>query len=315
MEEVKKLSVANFNITYGSEYEPMLAHFHDILFPALCSDWKVRNSKNISYFSDIELKQFDSEYVLTGNLIRETFYRVRTVVVDEKLVASPNSIPTAPYSRFIIYLKSHRMVLVKNEGQSPSLKSFQAVLRKVVEHFLREKNRERKKLGLECLPSPLINIVNMPLSADVEKTIMEFEKINSINLRFFPLNNDLDPNPLFELVRAQMDTVDSKTGNLTFNSPKSPGGISSLFEDSIVSGVAEATVRGVKKDGTHVRITDNQLGSELRIPIGGNLSHNDDSRIVAYCSDHDLIPKASPENQDVYEHALCLLETIVNKLR
>ncbi len=66
MDEVKKLSIANFNITYGPENEPMLTYFQDILYPAFCNEQKVRTSKNVSYFSDVELKLISSEYVLTG---------------------------------------------------------------------------------------------------------------------------------------------------------------------------------------------------------------------------------------------------------
>ena len=177
MDEVKKLSIANFNITYGPENEPMLTYFQDILYPAFCNEQKVRTSKNVSYFSDVKLKLISSEYVLTGNLIRETHYRVRTIVVDNELVPSPSSVPTAPYSRFIIYLKSHRMILVKNEGQSPNLKSFQAVLRKVVDRYTREANRERDKAELPLLPNAVINIVNMPLPDSIDETIKEFAKI------------------------------------------------------------------------------------------------------------------------------------------
>lgn len=314
MDEVKKLSIANFNITYGQDNEPMLTHFHNILYPAFCNEQKVRTSKNVSYFSDVELKLINSEYVLTGNLIRETHYRVRTIVVDNELVSSPNSVPTAPYSRFLIYLKSHRMILVKNEGQSPNLKSFQAVLRKVVERYIREVNRERDKADLPLFPNALINIVNMPLPDSIDETIKEFAKIKSINLRFFPLNNDIDPAPMLEYVRAAMNSVDSKTGNLTFNSPKSANGISGLFRDSIGSGIASATVTGEKEDGTKVKITDNQLGSELQIPSSGNLSGDDDKRIADYCMKRNYLPEASEDNAALYGEALNILGAIVNKI-
>lgn len=314
MDEVKKLSIANFNITYGSDNEPMLTHFHDILYPAFCNEQKVHTSKNISYFSEVELKRINSEYVLTGNLIRETYYRVRTIVVDNELVSSPNSVPTAPYSRFLIYLKSHRMILVKNEGQSPNLKSFQAVLRKVVERYIREVNRERDKADLPLFPNALINIVNMPLPDSIDETIKEFAKIKSINLRFFPLNNDIDPAPMLEYVRAAMNSVDSKTGNLTFNSPKSANGISGLFRDSIGSGIASATVTGEKEDGTKVKITDNQLGSELQIPSAGNLSAGDDKRIADYCMKRNYLPEASEDNAALYGEALNILGAIINKI-
>lgn len=314
MDEVKKLSIANFNITYGKDNEPMLTHFHDILYPAFCNEQKVRTSKNVSYFSDVELKLINSEYVLTGNLIRETHYRVRTIVVDNELVSSPNSVPTAPYSRFLIYLKSHRMILVKNEGQSPNLKSFQAVLRKVVERYIREANRERDKADLPLFPNALINIVNMPLPDSIDETIKEFAKIKSINLRFFPLNNDIDPAPMLEYVRAAMNSVDSKTGNLTFNSPKSANGISGLFRDSVGSGIASATVTGEKEDGTKVKITDNQLGSELQIPSAGNLSAGDDKRIADYCMKRNYLPEASEDNAALYGEALNILGAIINKI-
>lgn len=314
MDEVKKLSIANFNITYGQDNDPMLTHFHDILYPAFCNEQKVRTSKNVSYFSDVELKLINSEYVLTGNLIRETHYRVRTIVVDNELVSSPNSVPTAPYSRFLIYLKSHRMILVKNEGQSPNLKSFQAVLRKVVERYIREVNRERDKADLPLFPNALINIVNMPLPDSIDETIKEFAKIKSINLRFFPLNNDIDPAPLLGLVRSTMNSIDSKTGNLTFNSPKSANGISDLFQDSVASGVASATVTGEKEDGTKVKITDNQLGSELQIPSAGNLSGDDDKRIADYCMKRNYLPEASEDNAAPYGEALNILGAIINKI-
>lgn len=314
MDEVKILSIANFNITYGQDNDPMLTHFHDILYPAFCNEQKVRTSKNVSYFSDVELKLINSEYVLTGNLIRETHYRVRTIVVDNELVSSPNSVPTAPYSRFLIYLKSHRMILVKNEGQSPNLKSFQAVLRKVVERYIREVNRERDKADLPLFPNALINIVNMPLPDSIDETIKEFAKIKSINLRFFPLNNDIDPAPLLGLVRSTMNSIDSKTGNLTFNSPKSANGISDLFQDSVASGVASATVTGEKEDGTKVKITDNQLGSELQIPSAGNLSGDDDKRIADYCMKRNYLPEASEDNAALYGEALNILGAIINKI-
>ena len=314
MDEVKKLSIANFNITYGQDNEPMLTHFHDILYPAFCNEQKVRTSKNVSYFSNVELKLINSEYVLTGNLIRETHYRVRTIVVDNELVSSPNSVPTAPYSRFLIYLKSHRMILVKNEGQSPNLKSFQVVLRKVVERYIREVNREKDKADLPLFPNALINIVNMPLPDSIDETIKEFAKIKSINLRFFPLNNDIDPAPLLGLVRSTMNSIDSKTGNLTFNSPKSANGISDLFQDSVASGVASATVTGEKEDGTKVKITDNQLGSELQIPSAGNLSGDDDKRIADYCMKRNYLPEASEDNAALYGEALNILGAIVNKI-
>lgn len=314
MSESKKMAIANFNITFGPNDEPMLSHFDDILYPAFLNDWKVRSSRSVSYFSGVELKEINSEYVLTGNLIRETQYRVRTVVVGDKLISSPSRVPTAPYSRFIIYLKSHRMILVKNEGRSPNLKGFQSVLTKVVTRYVREVNHEKKKLGLAPLPNPIINIVNMPLPGSVDEAIEEFEKIQSVRLRFFPLNNDIDPSSLLSTIRLTMESVDSKTGNLVLNSPKSPTGTSNLLKKSLCNGTASVTIKGINKDGMQLTIADEQLGSELQIPIDGNVNSSDDIRIGDYCINNNYLPEASRENKAMYEKCLDVLAAIVAKV-
>ena len=146
------------------------------------------------------------------------------------------------------------------------------------------------------------------------RSLRQNSYLSLLSLRFFPLNNDIDPAPLLAYVRSTMDSVDSKTGNLTFNSPKSANGISNLFQDSIASGNASATVTGEKQDGTKVKITDNQLGSELQIPSAGNLSADDDERIANYCKSRNYLPEASEDNKALYGKALNILELLVSKI-
>ena len=118
----KTMNFANFNVTYGLEEKPMLTYFNDIIFPAL-SNREHRDLYNSYYFFDnVEIKEFANEYVLVGNLVKATEYNVRTVVKDDILYENPSTVPTAPYSRFMIFLRNHRMVLVKNESNSPSFK-------------------------------------------------------------------------------------------------------------------------------------------------------------------------------------------------
>ena len=57
-------------------------------------------------------------------------------------------------------------------------------------------------------------------------------KVNWFKLRFFPLNNDLDPLPLARYVRDDMRTVGSKTTNIVFNSPASKNGIKKDIEET-----------------------------------------------------------------------------------
>ena len=108
----KIMHYANFNITYGPTEDPMLTHFEDIIWPAFLSDFK-RGKKNehpLFYLSDIALKEISGDMVLVGNYIKDTQYDIRTTVQNGELVSTPSSVPTAPYSRFIIFLKDIQKV-------------------------------------------------------------------------------------------------------------------------------------------------------------------------------------------------------------
>ena len=109
MLEEKTIQFANFNITFGENEEAMLMHFEDIVFPAFTGGY-IRGKENELprySFGDVTIKMIDNEHVLVGNYIKDTEYRVVTTVQEGNLVPSPAEVPTAPYSRFIIFLKNH----------------------------------------------------------------------------------------------------------------------------------------------------------------------------------------------------------------
>lgn len=188
----KIMHYANFNITYGPTEDPMLTHFEDIIWPAFLSDFK-RGKKNehpLFYLSDIALKEISGDMVLVGNYIKDTQYDIRTTVQNGELVSTPSSVPTAPYSRFIIFLKNHRMILVRNESQSPDIRSFQATIRSLLYNYISNENQKIKEKDKK-LPHALVNIVDIPLPQDIEETLKDVSKINWLKIRFFPLNNDI----------------------------------------------------------------------------------------------------------------------------
>lgn len=84
------------------------------------------------FFAGVEIKEVDNEYVMVGNFIKETQYKVVTTVQEGVLASTPADVPTAPYSRFIVFLKNHRMVLVRNETASPDTRSFQSTVRDIL---------------------------------------------------------------------------------------------------------------------------------------------------------------------------------------
>lgn len=251
-------------------------------------------------FSDVEVKQAESgEYVLVGNYIKETQYTVHTTVQNGELRASPSNVPTAPYSRFIIFLKNHRMVLVRNESSSPDIRSFQATVRSVLNRFIREKNKEEDRNNDNRFPYALVNIVDIPLKEDIETLLKEVEKINWISLRFFPLNNDINPLPLAVAFKDEMRSLGSKTANAKFNSPDSKAAVKQMLENT--AGLAITTMKITDSDGEVKNIKQQSFSSNKKITFNRDIAATDDEYLISQAKKYDIINKTSEANQSLYE--------------
>lgn len=228
----KNMQFANFNITFGEDDAPMLEHFSDIIFPAFSGNYirGKRDSVPRYSFGGIQIKEIDNEYVMVGNYIKETQYKVVTTVQEGVLASTPADIPTAPYSRFVVFLKNHRMILVRNETASPDIRSFQATVREILNQYIRDVNRERDQNNK--LPIAIAHIVDIPLKDSIADVLKNVNKVSWFKLRFFPLNNDLDPTPLAQHIREKMGKAGSKTANIVFNSPGSKKGISEMIAET-----------------------------------------------------------------------------------
>ena len=302
---------ANFNITYGEKSEPMLTHFEDIVWPAFCSEFK-RSSKNnppYFYFTNLKIKEIDGELVLVGNYIKETHYDVVTTVVDRELISSPSVGPTAPYSRFIIFLKNHRMILVRNESQSPDIRSFQSTVRYFLKKYIREKNRtiERKEARL---PKAVVNIVDIPLSQDIDSVLSNVEKVQKLKMRFFPLNNDLNPGLVAQRIDSEMKSMNCSGASVQFTSPKSKMEVSKLIQES--SGLAVSTLEVIDSNGNKTKIREDQFTSSKKLPISTNISEKDDDYIVYQAKQDQIVDKTSIDNLKIYNKFRSALEKLIH---
>lgn len=249
------------------------------------------------FFAGVEIKEVDNEYVMVGNFIKETQYKVVTTVQEGVLASTPADVPTAPYSRFIVFLKNHRMVLVRNETASPDTRSFQSTVRDILNQYVRNANRERSER--DKLPIAIANIVDIPLKDSIADVLKNVNKVSWFKLRFFPLNNDLDPGPLTQHIREDMKKVGSKTTNIVFNSPNSKDGISKMIAES--SGLAVASLQIVDNTGEKRRVKEGSFSSTIKIEYEGNIRPNGDEYLIIQAKKDGIISNVSPENERLYE--------------
>ena len=304
----KNMQFANFNITFGQNDAPMLEHFADVIFPAFTSGYiRGKESEGPKYsFDNVQIKEIDDEYVLVGNYIKSTEYKVVTTVQEGMLVSSPADVPTAPYSRFIVFLKNHRMVLVRNETNSPDIRSFQKTVRETLNKYIREANREREKDNK--LPIAIVHIVDIPLKDSIDEVLKNVNKVNWLKLRFFPLNNDLDPMPLAQYVRDDMKRVGCKTSNVTFNTPVSKTGIKKVIEET--GGMAVASLQVTDAEGEKRRIKEGAFSSTTKIEYHGNVNSSGDAYLISQAKKDGIISTTSPENARLYER----VKNVIKKL-
>ena len=302
---------ANFNITYGPNEDPMLIHFEDIIWPAFLSDFKrgKETERPLFYLSDVALKEINGNIVLTGNYIKDTQYDIRTTIQNGELVSTPSSVPTAPYSRFVIFLENHRMILVRNESQSPDIRSFQATIRSLLHNYISNTNRKIKEKD-KRLPHALVNIVDIPLPQDIEATLKDVNKINWLRIRFFPLNNDISPIPVAEDIDQQMKKLGSTHAHVQFTSPESKEEVKNLIERS--SGLAVSTLEVLDSNGNKTKIKEEQFTSSKKIPFGRDILPEDDAYIIDQAKKDTAVTVISEENKVLFGKFKGVLKSLIS---
>lgn len=292
----KYMQFANFNITFGQNEDPMLEHFEDVIFPAFTSDYKrcTADKKTYFYFADITLKEVDGDILLVGNIIKDTQYDVFTTLENGRLISNPSTVPTAPYSRFIINLKNHRMALVCNEPNSPDIRSFQALVKSLLDDYRRKPEFKEKKL-----PFALVNIVDIPLQKDIQTALSAAEKIKNVKLRFFPLNNDINPLPLADHIANEMKSIGSNHANITFTSPQNPEEVVALI--ATTGGLAAATVEIQEKNGKVTKIKEGNFASKKSIELDHNINSGDDTYILHQAKQDEAFIRQSDANLTLFE--------------
>ena len=131
----KEAQVANFNVVFGENEEPMLNYFDTIIYPAFMSELKRKEKDAEYFFHGVQLLESGiCGYVLVGKIVKKTTLEVYSDVDESgRLIEKDERYSSAPYSTFAIYLKNHRMVLVKNQKGSPTLATFRSTANRIIQ--------------------------------------------------------------------------------------------------------------------------------------------------------------------------------------
>lgn len=309
----KIIQIANFNITFDETNEVMLDRFDDVIYPAFKSDHIIGSKKNnnLEYcFRDVEISTFKEDYILTGFLIKNTIIQRNTEMINNKLTPSPLTVDTAPYSRFIIFLKNHRMLLIKNESSSPNIRSFQKSVREVISKYVFEHNNKKCNSDNK-LPIANVNIVDIPIKENIDEAIEKMVKIERLKLRFFPLNNDVSTDEFIKSIYRKKQDLGSRNASLVFPSPKDKKAIEDMVKSA--EGLAEPRIQGIDKNGKTVTLKDKTFNSKILYEYDDNITKQSDFMILNDFSDDYVLHRTSDDNASLYEKLKYKIAKLIKK--
>lgn len=301
----KNAEIGNFNIVFwdqeGNE-EPLLEYFDTIVMPALNSNYIRKTNDSEYFFKDIRIIKFEEEYIVVGKIIRTTVLEKKSDIDSSgELIGCDERYPTAPFSLFAIYLKNHRMILVKNQKGSPTLKSFGSTVDSVINRYIKHINNNRKEENLPLYPKAAVNIVGIPQVKEIREVLENVESIKELRLRFYPLNGDasIDFSGVFgEISNEIRVAAGSKGGEIKLNSPKDKHGVAKIIEGA--KGIVEPILK-VKYPGNKVTTIKNETMSEkLEMDFLDDLVNISVEEVVHQGMTMDSIKEVSVDNLQIY---------------
>lgn len=275
--------VADINAVFGKDEEPLIRYMESIVLPALTSNIVADSSeKTHYYFENVSLREINGEFVLTGLLIKDTILEVKSEYTPTDGLKKTNKhLKSSPYSLFLLYLKNHRMMLVKNQNGSPDTRAFSFAFRTVIDIFVKYNNDKVRANNNETekvyLPYIRVKVAGIKTSASVKEALKDVEKITELTLKFYPLNSEWDYGNVFGDIDSKIrKVIGSDKGKMIFPSPANIDGVASVIEST--EAMAKAEMRVKYKEGTHGnrkkgRIKDHEISDVANVEISGDLDN------------------------------------------
>lgn len=300
--------LANFNITFGVNNEPLLERFEDIFLPAITSGLEQIKKEDKYLLMNVRILEIEAnEFILAGFIVKDTIVEVRSKNTDEGLIYTNESYPSAPFSIFVVFLKNHRAFLVKNQRESPGIGSLNTLIQFLLKRYTY--NINVKKTKNEKLPYPLVNIVNLPSKTAIKDNLDRVEKIKELVLKVYPLNRDIPVNDILAGINEEIQDMGGSGASLIINSPT----IKSKVVD-FLSNAGGEVVPSMKVDyyggGSGTLKNDKfSLTMDIEVPESDDVDKKIEG-IAKYRNTIEEINETSPENLELYKSKLGMLQRL-----
>lgn len=281
----KVVEYLNLNITFDGE--PLLSRFEDIFMPAISENYlKLKKFKYV--FKNLEIREVEDEYVLTGIVVKDTILEINTVLDEnkEKLIYKDDKIKSSPYSMFVLFLKDHRMLLVKNQKGSPNISNLKTAFKDNLEKYIRDKNTKIKKkirkdlrnqklnkeeinerfgvlFGESKLPYPKVDIIGITSKNELLEQLRK-SKIKNVSFKFAPRNGDIGGySDLFDSINEKIVVKCKSQASLKLDGPENKREVVNIITET--EDLVDTSVTIQKEDGSVDTITPDKYIKKTEI--------------------------------------------------
>lgn len=281
------MEVANLTCRSVVGDRELLDIFEDYFLPALKSIIVPgsRKSETHSYrFIDLKVEKIDNNLILHGRLVKSLNIEREQILEKGKLVDSIETLRSDPSSYFVLFLKNHKLLWLRELKRAPKLNDFKYVLKKVFKTYREE------IIGLQCEKEAKSFFNDSEPSND---EINEFKKIERKIYSLFP-QLEVEITPLGNNVNISEEFKNfSLITNIKLRALKRNQELGNEYND-LLRLMSETQERSLAKDViTEIRGTKkNSLSIEETQKIAINASDgNYEYCIKGYDTENNLVTK------------------------
>lgn len=161
---------------------------------------------------------------------------------------------------FVLFLKSHTMVLIKNQKGSPNIRSVRKAFNDNIGKYIENNNLEIlvKNNEGEIYPDAVVNVTGISLTEDIEKELDKFETFKEVKLNFFDLNADIHVDEKVKYINDYLfSDLNCDNGVVHAKRPKNKETI--LKTIKAVNGKAYYSIEGKSKANEELTLTDTKI--------------------------------------------------------
>ncbi|WP_040194806.1 hypothetical protein [Clostridium culturomicium] len=337
----KKSKFANFNCTFRSHgiKHCMLDYFESIIWPAFTDYTIIREVKRSGtkfHLADVKIIELpDGNLALVGIHIKKTFLD-KSPDYDETIgfFGDEYTVPSAPYSTFILLLNNHRLIYFPNKKGAPSIDEFCATAKyKIREYISLQRQMLKNKWSdndsvfdgvyykylqtfntevLEKLfPYPEINIIPIESETLVKESFKTLKEISVVTFKVYKPNNEpVNFNNIFERMDSIIDETDSEAVATNLVKPTK----FEVIEDAIItsSGHVDFKLIGKTENDDDIILTPDKVSQKVNVQISPGVPVEVNSIEVYNQVNHkSIIRETSSENLNVYQRVFGRLKTLI----